>query len=717
MPLDRRFSVAAALVAAAAAFSVAGSAQAQDASKVKQLYDEGMGALEKGDFDAALEKFKALFAEDPNQAQMLDLIRATESNNFLKMLSKGGEHEKAARHLLSMGRTAAIARSREEERIRPLVETAVKSQDLEARRTASRKIMAEHGPFAIPFLVPSLGSNDTDERVRAIFVIEDIGVESVHPLCEVALGSPDAQVRQSSIIALRKLMDPRARPVLDHIARTKENPESVRRAAEAALKAYSESMGKGAASAEEGFLRLADQYYNRAPEVLRESGSTHSLWSWQDGKLVSADCPAFLHHLRLAERACGMAIHAAPQSRDARAMLGLVYAAQQVALETAPAAFRDGEAGKAEATRLAMTESAVRASGPSVVLGALALAIKYDDAPVAVQLMKALPSYGSVHLGDGSPVAAALKAPDPRIQWHAALACIRLQPKQAFPGSETVVPLAANAVALSSVRQALVISDETKSALQMQNELNASGLHAVVARTGAEGLLRSKGAPFDVILVAGGLKDLLSEEVVNEVRRDYRTKEIPILFVVPEAQAQAAKDRLGASVSGVLTTPLSANVYVPLVKDAASKSPLDDRARALALSEDACAALAEAGSSTVFDFSKAQDALAGTLSTDKPESLKLKALAALRKWGGDAALSGLVGAVGNSANPESVRAESARVTGIILSGKAPTQKGYETLLAGLTDASPTVRSACAGALGSARLNDAQRNQVAEKTRP
>ena len=717
MRLARRSTVAAALVAATAAFSVAGTAQAQDSAKVKQLYDEGMGALEKGDFDLALEKFKALFQEDPNQAQMLDLIRSTESKNFLKMLAKGGEHERAARHMLSMGRTAAVSRSKEEERIRPLVETAVKSADLEARRTASRKLMAEHGPYAIPFLVPSLGSNDTDERVRAIFVLEDIGVESVLPLCEVALGSPDAQVRQSAIIALRKLADPRARPVLDHIARTKENPESVRRAAEAALKAYGESMGKGAASAEEGFLRLADQYYNRAPEVLREIGSVHALWSWTDGKLVSADCPAFLHHLRLAERACGMAIHAAPQSRDARAMLGLVYAAQQVALEAQPAEYRDGEAGKAEVARLAMTESAVRASGPSVVLGALALAIKYDDAPVAVQLMKALPSYGNVHLGEGSPVAAALKAADPRIQWHAALACIRLQPKSAFPGSESVVALASNAVALNSVRQALVISDDTKSALQMQNELNASGLHAVVARNGAEGLLRSKGAPFDVILVAGGLKDMLSEEVVNEIRRDYRTKNIPILFVVPEAQAQAAKDRVGESVAGVLSTPLSANVYVPLVKEAAAKSPLDDRARALALSEDACAAIAEAGSSAVFDFSKAQEALAGTLNTDKPESLKLKALAGLKKWGGDAALGGLVGAVGNSDNPESVRAESARVAGIILSGKTPTQKGYETLLAGLTDASGAVRAACAGALGGARLNDVQRNQVAEKTRP
>jgi len=717
MRLARRLSVAAPLFVGLAAGLVLGApARAEDAAKVKQLYDEGMGALEKGEFEAALEKFKALFQEDPNQSQVLDLIRSTETKNFLKMLEKGGEYEQAAKRFLSLGRGALRERSRDEDRMRPLVESAIKDGDLEKRRSASRQLMGEHGPFAIPLVVPYLGSNDTDERVRAIFVLEDVGVESVLPLHEVALHSPDAQVRQSAVIALRKLGDPRSQPVLEWIVKGKENPESVRRAAETALKAWG---SKAAASPEEGFLHISEQFYRRAPEVLREVGSVNTLWRWQDGKLVFSDCPSFLYHLRLAERACQMAVEAAPQNRDARAMLAVVYAAQNVALASSPQEFRDSEAGKAEATRMATAEASVRASGPSVLMGALALALKYDDAPVAVHIMRALPSYGSVHLGEGSPVTAALQAKDQRIQWFAALTCIRVAPTQAFPRSDQVVRLAADAVSLGSVRQVLVISDDTKTAVQLQTELNASGLHAVVARNGAEGLLRTKQAPFDAVIVAGGLKDLMAQQVVNDIRRDYRTKVVPVLLLVPEAQAQGAKDLMGESISGVITTPLSANVYVPVVKDAASKSPLDDRGRALALSEEACEVLAQAGPNPLFDFKTAQGALSGTLNdpSGKPDPLKLKALAALRKWGGDPSLAGLIASVGNSSNSEAVRAESARVAGLILSGKSPTQKGFETLLAGLSDASLEVRTACAGALGAARLNDVQRQQVAEKTKP
>src|SRR5262245_49619503 len=98
MRLARRLSVAAPLfVGLAAGLVLAAPARAEDAAKVKQLYDEGMGALEKGEFEAALEKFKALFQEDPNQSQVLDLIRSTETKNFLKMLEKGGEYEQAAK--------------------------------------------------------------------------------------------------------------------------------------------------------------------------------------------------------------------------------------------------------------------------------------------------------------------------------------------------------------------------------------------------------------------------------------------------------------------------------------------------------------------------------------------------------------------------------------------------------------------------------------------
>jgi HEAT repeat protein len=708
--------MAASLVVGLAVVGFSGSsALAQDAGKVKELFDGGMSALEKGDYETALSKFKALFQEDPNQAQILDLIRGTETKNFLKMLQKGGEYEQAAKYFLSRGHEALKARSRDRDKILALVETAVKDQDLDKRRSASRQLMAEHGAYAIPELVRYLGSNDTDERVRAIFVIEDIGIESVLPLAEV-LNSPDAQVRQSTIIALRKLLDPRAYPILDWLAKSKDQPQSVRAAAEAAIRDFANASGVKSMSTDDAFLKLADMYYTKAPEVLMQLGSVNTMWKWEEGQLKYTDCPAFMYHLRLAEKACNMALAANPASPNARSMLAIVYAAQQVSLAAAPKEWQDSEAGKAEAARLAMADAAIRSSGVGSLMGALAIALKYNDAPVAVAILRALPSYTNVPLGEASSLVAALGAADKRIQWSAAATIVRLGPKTVFPRSGEVVPLLSDAVGLSSVRQVLVVCDDTKAAVQMQNELAAAGMHAVISRTGADGLTRSKQMPFDVVIVAAGLKDLMAQQVINEIHRDFRTKQTPIVVATAEANAEADRNLYKEAVQGVITMPLSANAYIPVVKDAASKSPLDDRARALEMSEEACAVLAEALPTPVFDFSRAQAALSGTLATDKPESLKLKALGALKKWGGDPSMKGLLDSVALTANPEAVRAESARVAGLILSGKAPTQKGFEILLAGLSDPSIPVRTACAGALGGAALSPAQKQMVMEKAK-
>lgn len=715
-----RASVAASLVVGlVAGWTCVDPAHAADDAKVRDLYSGGMKALEQGDYEGALGKFKALLQEDPSQDQVLDLIRATETRHFLKMLTKGGEMEMVAKRMLDLDNMALRERSRDKDRISALVNTAIKDGDLEKRRTASRTLMSDHGAFAVPFLVGYLGSNDTDERVHAIMALEDIGLEAVLPLVE-ALQSPDANVRQNVVVVLRRLLDPRAYPILAWLAGSKDQPASVRDAAAAAMSTYKGMTGSKAATPQDAFVEVARMYYSKAPEILRDMGGSSVLWRWEAGGLQYSDCPALMYHLRLAEKACVMAIRADPtMSEKAQAVLSIVYAAQQVALTNAPESFRTSEAGQAEAARLAMADAAIRANGAAVLEKGLFLAMEWGDAPVAVAILNTLPTYGSgVGLGAGSAVVKALGSGDPSVQWAAALCCIRLAPQASFPRCDLVVPLAADAVALGAVRQILIIEPDTKTAVQLQTELNGAGMHTVLARNGAEGLVASKQARFDAVLVSAGVKDVLAQALVNEIRRDARTSGTPVMVVAPESAAEGITGLMGDSISGVVTLPASANVYVPQVKEAAAKSPLDDRARALDLSETACDVLASAKPSSCFDFRRAEKALLGTLdpASNKPDGLKLKALAALKRWGSNASLGGLLSALTNGENSEDVRAGAASAAGVILNGQAPTAKGFEMLLAGLGDASVAVRTACAGALGSAKLTPAQRGAVLEKSR-
>jgi HEAT repeat protein len=712
----RRVSVAASLVVGLAAGLAGGRAYAQDASKIHQLYEEGVKALESQNYEAALAKFKAMFQEDPSQAQVIDLIRTTESKHFWRMMSKGGEYEMAAKRLLSLGHQGMVERSRDPEAIRPLVDKAVGAPDLLDRRAATRELASKHGQFAVPFLVKYLGSNDTDERVHAIMVLESIGIEAVLPLVEV-LHSPDALVRQNAVVVLRRLVDPRAYPILNYLAQSKDQPEQVRAAASAAVASLADVAGVKGMKPEEAFLQVARGYYRKAPEVLRDLGGTYTLWKWEEGQLKSQDVPRLMYHLRLAEKACDMAVAANPDSAQARGLLAIIYAGQQVALANAGQEFRDSEAGKAETARLAMADAAIRSQGAPILLAALGLSLEWGDTEVATAILRTLPTFsGQVSLDGKSNLVAALGAPDQVIQREAALCVIRLQPKAAFPRCDLVVPLAADAVSLGSVRQVLIVEPDTKVAVQLQTELNAAGLNAVVARDGAEGLVRSKQVSFDAVLVSNSLKDIMAQQVVNDIRRDARTRGLPVLVVAPEAQAEALKSLYGASISGVVTLPAAASVYVANVKAAAETSPLDDRARALAMSDHACEVLAGAAAAPCFDFSRAQKALVGVLSTDKPDGTKLKALAALRRWGGADSLAGLLACVANSAQSEAVRAEAGSVAGTLLAGKAPTAKGFEILVAGLSDASIAVRTACAGALGGASLGKEQRAIVSAKTR-
>ncbi|MHC4924167.1 MAG: HEAT repeat domain-containing protein, partial [Planctomycetota bacterium] len=534
------------------------TAQAQDAGKVKDLYEQGVKALEQGKYEDALGKFKAVFQEDPNQSQVLDLIRSTETKHFLSMLQKGGDYELAAKRLLELGHRSIMERSRDADRIRGLVTTAVREGDLQKRREASRTLMAEHGSYAVPEVVRYLGSNDTDERVRAIMVLEDIGVEAVLPLIEV-LNSPDARVRENVVVTLRRILDPRAYPLLEWIASDKDQPGSVRRAAGHALEAYKAYTGSAASSIEDALLEVARAYYQKQPDVLRDLGGSYALWSWSEGGLVYEDCPKMMYHLRLAEKACGLAVKKDAGSEKARSMLSIVLAAQKVTLANASDEFKASPAGMKEAGRLALADAAISSGGIDMLNRALLMSLEWQDSSVARAILEMMPTFGTtVPLDAKSGVVAALASPDQTVQWAAAMAAAQIAPKDHFPRCDLVVPLLADAVSLGSVRQVLIIEPATKTAVQLQTELNGAGMHAVVARNGAQGLIRAKQVNFDVVMVSSGLSDMLANQVVNEIRRDVRTANVPVLVLAAESASDAQAKMFGDSISGVVSLPASA---------------------------------------------------------------------------------------------------------------------------------------------------------------
>ena len=147
--------------------------------------------------------------------------------------------------------------------------------------------------------------------------------------------------------------------------------------------------------------------------------------------------------------------------------------------------------------------------------------------------------------------------------------------------------------------------------------------------------------------------------------------------------------------------------------DAAAGSLNDDQKRAMHLSKFACMALGTIDpKSTVFEnYAAAEGALIGVVESDKPDDIRLAALAALGKIGSPASADALVATFTGTANATSVRVAAATALGMIFRGQAAPAMVFDALLGGFGDEAAEVRNACGNAFGGMQLTAEQRNVV------
>jgi hypothetical protein len=310
----------------------------------------------------------------------------------------------------------------------------------------------------------------------------------------------------------------------------------------------------------------------------------------------------------------------------------------------------------------------------------------------------------------------ALDAGDKTVRFAAAIACLKIAPAKAFPGSDKVAPIAAQAVAAGSLRQVLLIEPDAGTRAKELKALDDAGLFAVAESSGISGYVRAKEVgTFDVIVMRYTLKDELAVKLVNELRKDFRTKGVPILITGSEAELTQAKSLFGTNVQGYLSPdPLN----VGEVRTAASQSMNDDQKRALDVSRMACEAMdgLDAAHTVFKNYAAAEASLDGVLSSNKPDDIRLAALSALGHLGTTKSVDALVDTFGKTANATDVRLAAATALGRVLRGKAAPAKVYAALFGGLADSVNAIKAACGGALGAMKLTAAQQNEVLTKYR-
>ncbi|MEN8149504.1 MAG: HEAT repeat domain-containing protein [Planctomycetota bacterium] len=700
-------------------FTLPGTALAEDRAQIDELFDQAQDLWKRGKTEECAAVLKKLLAADPSQATAYDLLRKAEHQMFLDLLKAGGDSELAARRLLDLAHPGEMDRIKDDAATRDLAEKAVHGEDHGVRMKAIRQLIANHGEYGVPALVPYLGSNDTDERVYAITALVELGADAVLPLIE-ALQSENWLVQQNAAIVLERVADIRALGGLVALAAHSENASvkevAAKGVATLAAKAGDLPGAVGELTPANAYMALATMYFTKDPMVLKNYLGAYSIWSMDAGKLVSREVPKFLYHLELAEECVYDALDEEPANMDLRVRLAFVHYAQLGVMRAIGKDALSDDHVKALAEGYAKVRAITAAQGCDASLGALGLGLKHNLPEASVTALGVLPDiWDDRNLEAGNEIVAALASEDKIVRFAAAVAILKIAPTNEFGGWEQVVPIAAQAADTGSARIILHIEPNADVRAASGKAISDGKMFPIGEASGARGFRRAlEVGIFDVIVIRWKLTDMLTTALVNQLRKDFRTQATPILITGTEEELAEAKEALGTKVQGYFAPELAAGD----VADAAAGSMNDDQERALMISKAACDALGLIDTTnTLFtNFGEAEQALIGVVQSDKPDDIRLAALATLGSMGSANAADALVATFAGTANATSVRVAAAATLGQIFKGQAAPAAVFDALLAGFGDEAAAVREACGVALGGLELTGEQRTQVVKEWR-
>ena len=176
--MSRRAAFRAAVTALFIVVSLSGSVAAQP--DLDAMLAEAVSSFELGQEDAALAKLKEILAVEPSTADAFRLFNAIEARKWARMLTREGEISKVIMELMRKGRPKERAMIADKDVITALI-ADLDSTDWGKRIDAYRKLAADHGEYAVPYLVPRLGSDDPMRRAAAISWLRKLGVQAVLP--------------------------------------------------------------------------------------------------------------------------------------------------------------------------------------------------------------------------------------------------------------------------------------------------------------------------------------------------------------------------------------------------------------------------------------------------------------------------------------------------------------------------------------------------------
>ncbi|MBC7833805.1 MAG: hypothetical protein H7Y88_01735 [Phycisphaerales bacterium] len=464
-----------------------------------------------------------------------ELARFEETITRVQRSPQAGELEDIASRMLKLYEQGKLDTARNPDQISKAI--ALLTGPARNRLVGIDRIRAA-GEYAMPQLLQALlARRDAVLQAEVRRVMVDLGRHAVIPLA-TALPGLDEAGQEIVIGVLGEIGYGSALPFLVD-SREHSKSESVRTAADRAI----DRIGGASAGASVSALYrdLAEGYYDQSASLTNFPGEDDQLlWVYDPGVgLIPSGISTTVFHeamaMRLSERALVL------DAADGEALA--LWLASNFSREIDTLKDYENPAYGAD-RREAMYYAVASGAGPSQRV--LARAIDDRDTPLARRAIAAIEqTAGGDSLwaaqnapgsgGERRPLLEGLRYPNRRVQYESALAIGAAQPREAFEGSDRVVPTLASAVRSAAAKFALVISSDEERHNTLAATLAQAGFTVLSpARSLSQAENTIAEAP-GIDLIVADLSDQASartDEFLSDARGSIKLGASPIIALV-----------------------------------------------------------------------------------------------------------------------------------------------------------------------------------------
>ncbi len=468
---------------------------------------------------AFLKKFLETKADDATMAG----IAARRGSEILLRLSRHKDVQPEGKQVALAVLTAADRVVKDPARIDRLI---VELGDPDAgKREIAANDLAQAGVYAVVPLITAFGD---PARAKDFPVIQNVLVRlkivSEGPLL-AALDSPDETQRVNAISTLGYLDSKKAVPHLVRPAVDPKGSAAIQKVARQALMRLVNTVPT-AADAEKYLHRRLIAFLAAADVLSQDLGDVVETWRWDADQKVPVPLmlPKSDANLLLATRLAEDLHAIAPKDQYLRLRVMTRLELEKIV----------GGLDKPLTRGAGSAFEIASQAGENAVNEILSEAVKQNRLAAAVAACEVLGEIGHARLlvapaGQESPLAQMLLHPDHRLRFAAAMAIVKLNPTVSFPGASHVTDTLAYYASTSGSRRVLVGHPRADDGQTLVGFMNEFDYQAEATYTG-KGLLQFAVASpdYDFILISDAIDSPPVTELVQLLRKDFRTARLPI---------------------------------------------------------------------------------------------------------------------------------------------------------------------------------------------